>query len=72
MNVTPNNIPITTYAISLEIVDGKGCSAAISNPPITTTQVIVDPYPYIDPFTTSTAVICEGDNASISVVLHSR
>ena len=68
INVTPNNIPITTYAIT-GVIDGKGCSAAISNPPINTTQVIVDPYPFIDPFTTSTPVICEGDNASISVVL---
>ena len=64
VNVIPNNIPITTYTLT-GIVDGKGCSTT-SN---LTTQVIVDPYPYIDPFTTSTAVICEGDNASISVVL---
>jgi len=64
VNVIPNNIPITTYSLT-GIVDGKGCSTT-SN---LTTQVIVDPYPYIDPFTTSTAVICEGDNASISVVL---
>ncbi|MAJ13047.1 MAG: hypothetical protein CMD09_03460 [Flavobacteriales bacterium] len=68
INVIPNNIPITTYAIA-GVTDGKGCSATIASPPLNTTQVIVDPYPFIDPFTTSTPVICEGDNASISVVL---
>ena len=64
VNVIPNNIPITTYSLN-GIVDGKGCSTT-SN---LTTQVIVDPYPFIDPFSTSTPVICEGDNASISVIL---
>jgi len=68
INVIPNNIPITTYSIT-DVVDGKGCSAVITSPPAQTTQVIVDPYPFINPFTTSTPVICEGDNASISVVL---
>ena len=64
VNVIPNNIPITTYSITA-IVDGKGCDATSA----LTTQVIVDPYPFINPFTTSTPVVCEGDNASISVVL---
>ena len=64
VNVIPNNIPITTYSIT-SIVDGKGCVATSA----LTTPVIVDPYPFINPFTTSTPVICEGDNASISVVL---
>ena len=64
VNVIPNNIPITTYSIT-GIVDGKGCVATSA----LTTPVIVDPYPFINPFTTSTPVICEGDNASISVVL---
>ena len=68
VNVIPNNIPITTYSIT-NLVDGKGCLAEVGNPPNNTTQVIVDPYPFIDPFTTSTPVICEGDNASISVIL---
>ena len=64
VNVIPAKIPITTYSIT-SIIDGKGCSAtsALSVP------VIVDPYPFIDPFTTTTAVICEGDAASVSVVL---
>lgn len=64
VNVIPNNIPITTYSITA-IVDGKGCDATSA----LTTQVIVDPYPFINPFTTSTPVVCEGDNASVSVVL---
>jgi len=64
ISVTPLVIPITTYAIT-NIVDGKGCSASFAQ----TAQVIVDPYPFIDPFTTNTAIICEGDLASISVVL---
>ena len=64
VNVIPNIIPITTYSIT-SILDGKGCAATSA----LTVPVIVDPYPFIDPFTTSTPVICEGDNASISVVL---
>ena len=64
VNVIPNNIPTTTYSVT-SIVDGKGCS---STSPLTT-SVIVDPYPYINSFTTNTPIICEGDNASISVVL---
>jgi len=64
VNVIPNNIPITTYSVT-SIVDGKGCDASSA----LTAQVIVDPYPFINPFTTSTPVVCEGDNASISVVL---
>ena len=50
-------------------ISSSGCAATILSPPAQTTQVIVDPYPYIDPFTTPTPVICEGDNASISMVL---
>ena len=64
VNVIPNVIPITTYSIT-NIVDGNGCAASYAP----TTQVIVDPYPLVDPFLTSTAVICEGDGASVSVVL---
>jgi gliding motility-associated-like protein len=64
VNVIPNNIPITTYTL-IGVTDGKGCSAT----PNLIDTVEVDPYPFIDPFTTSTPVICEGDNASIYVAL---
>ena len=64
MCIRDSNIPITTYSIT-GIVDGKGCVATSA----LNTPVIVDPYPFINPFTTSTPVICEGNNASISVVL---
>jgi gliding motility-associated-like protein len=64
VNVIPNNIPITKYTLT-GIVDGKGCTTI----PNLTDSVIVDPYPYIDSISTSTPVICEGDNAYIYVVL---
>ena len=60
----PAVIPITTYSIT-SIVDGNGCSGSS----ILTASVTVDPYPIIDPFTTSTPVICDGDAASIGVLL---
>ena len=60
VNMTPNIIPITNYAISL-ITDGNGCTSSYG----TLVPVGVIPYPIIDPFTTLTPEICEGDNATI-------
>ena len=60
VNMTPNVIPTTTYAISL-ITDGNGCTTTYG----TTVAVLVIPYPIINPFTTLTPEICEGDVATI-------
>ena len=60
VNMTPNVIPTTTYAISL-ITDGNGCTTTFGS----IVPVGVIPYPIIDPFTTLTPEICEGDVSSI-------
>ena len=56
----PNVIPTTTYSISL-ITDGNGCTTSYSG----TVPVGVIPYPIINPFSTLTPEICEGDVATI-------
>ena len=61
---TPNVIPFTNYSIT-NLIDGNGCQGSS----ILNVSVGVDPYAVIDPFTTSTPVICEGDPASVGVLL---
>ena len=60
INMMPNVIPTTTYSISL-ITDGNGCTTSYSG----TVPVGVIPYPIINPFSTLTPEICEGDVATI-------
>lgn len=59
-NMMPNVIPTTTYSISL-VTDGNGCTTNY----VATVPVGVIPYPIIDPFSTLTPEICEGDIATI-------
>ena len=61
---TPNVIPFTNYSIT-NLIDGNGCQGSS----ILNVSVGVDPYAVIDQFTTSTPVICEGDPASVGVLL---
>ena len=61
---TPNVIPFTNYSIT-NLIDGNGCQGSS----VLNVSVGVDPYAVIDPFTTSTPVICEGDPASVGVLL---
>jgi hypothetical protein len=61
---TPNVIPFTNYSIT-NIIDGNGCQGSS----LLNVSVGVDPYAVIDPFTTSTPTICEGDPASVAVLL---
>ncbi len=64
ISVSPNVIPITTYVIT-GISDANGCLAN-SNLSV---NIDVEPYPVIDPFTTATATVCEGDPVSVQMVL---
>ena len=59
-NMMPNVIPTTTYSISL-VTDGNGCTTNY----VATVPIGVIPYPIIDPFSTLTPEICEGDIATI-------
>lgn len=63
--VTPTVIvPYTTYSLS-NISDANGCS---TTSPLFV-NIDVEPYPVINPFTTMTPNICEGNNASITMTL---
>ena len=63
ITVSPNVISPTTYSIT-NITDGNGCS---STSPLTQ-DIIVEPYPIIDPFTATTPV-CEGDPVMATMTL---
>jgi len=62
--VTPNVFPITTYSI-ISIIDGNGCSTASA----LSVPVTVDPYPVIDPFNSTTTVVCYGTIPSVNMKL---
>ena len=63
--VTPTVIvTYTTYSLS-NISDANGCSATSR----LFVNIDVEPYPVINPFTTMTPNICEGNNASITMTL---
>jgi len=64
VSAVPNVIPVTTYSIT-GITDGNGCTTTS----ILTVPVTVDPYPIIDPFNTTTAVICYGTIPSVNMML---
>ena len=60
VSVFPNVIPTTNYNITL-ITDANGCTTTHN----TIVPVDVIPYPIINPFTTATPEICEGQLATI-------
>ncbi|MBT7481331.1 MAG: hypothetical protein HN677_02950 [Flavobacteriales bacterium] len=60
VTVSPNVIPLTTYSI-VNITDGNGCTTTYNG----TVPVGVIPYPIVNPFSTVTPEICEGDVATI-------
>ena len=63
--VTPTVIiPFTTYSLT-NISDANGCSSTSA----LFVNIDVEPFPIINPFTTTTARICEGDNANILMTL---
>ncbi len=66
LDVTPTVISPTTYSI-LSIVDTNGCTANSA----LTTDVIVEPTPIVNPFTTLTPEICEGTIPNVDMNLAS-
>ncbi len=63
--VTPTVIiPFTTYSLT-NISDANGCSSLSA----LFVNIDVEPFPIINPFTTTTPNICEGENANILMTL---